>query len=187
MADVTWRIGAFASQYPQEAKILGRGYALEDEAAEQLFETAGQVPQGSIQDALCGGTVYSPSGSPEGCCGSTPCAMDGTDTACARGTCCCADDDEAFEAIYPEIGVAMAEGRALAAAVRDILTDPDIEDVAAPIAAARELAAAGQLAILYAPAVPAKKLPDGTDAPARCPICGACTCPTCGCTCCCVG
>jgi hypothetical protein len=133
-----------------EARELGYCAQTESRALEALYATAGQR------------TVLS--------------------MPCCDGPCCCPKppDEDAFVGAYPDVAKSMVEARAFGAAVRDILADPDLEDVAGAIDIATALRDAGQLAALYAPAVPTKKLPDGSDAPARCPICGAVACEECG-------
>lgn len=184
--DMQWRVGAFAEQFPDEARTLGRVYAMECAANSMLYDAAGQVRPGAIQDACCGGMMVASSGSAMGCCADSPCD-DEADSSCSRGTCDCdeAKGGDGFEAIYPEADAAIDESRALAAAIRDILADDQVADVPAAMDQARVLYAEGHLSDLYTPSVPAKKLPDGADAPAKCPICGCCACPTCGCSCCC--
>jgi hypothetical protein len=187
MAKPTWRVGAFAERYPQEARDFGRLCKLEAVAGRMLYESAGVVRSGAIGDASYGAPPShcgpcGPGDAPAGCCGS-PCARGG-DSCCDRGSCTsCGPREDDFAAMYPEASAALDEGHALSAAIRDVLTDPDLEDVGGAISTATTMASKGELATLYAPAVPAKKLPTGEDAPARCPVCGATVCPTCGCSC----
>jgi hypothetical protein len=192
MATISWTPGAFAERHPSEARQVGRLHALQLAAACMLFERAGVVPPGAIGESLygCGPswpTPYPYDGPPRGCCGATRCA--GDDTACGRGTCmeCSGLDESSFEATYPDQAAKLCEDNAFAAAVRDILADPDVANAGPALKQAQKLAEAGELAALYAPAPPAKKLPDGSEGPARCQICLATVCPSCGCGCCCTG
>lgn len=181
MPTISWRAGAFAERYPGEARDFGRTCKLERDAARLLYENAGVVGPSAIYSAAYG-PPCSPCDTPRGCCGA-PCARGG-DSCCDRATCSnCGPREDEFAALYPEIAARLDNGHAFSAAVRDILTDPDLEDVGGALAQAATLAAKGQLAALYAPVVPAKKLPSGEAAPARCPCCGATVCPTCGCSC----
>jgi hypothetical protein len=188
MSAPAWRVGAFAERYPNVARDIGRTHKVEAVAARLLYETAGVASSSAVSDAGYGGPYMSagPGESPRGCCGA-PCATANTDSACSRGTCeHCGPAESDFAAIYPEAAQEMDACHAFGAAVRDILADPDVEDVAGAIEQAMSLHAKGALAKLYAPHAPAKKMPDGSNAPARCPICGATVCPSCGCSCCCV-
>jgi hypothetical protein len=153
----TWKIGAFAGF--SEAREIGQGNSTETRAMEALYATAGQ--RAYLLSSCCNG--------PGPCCSCPP-----------------APDEDAFASTFPDVASTIAEDRAFGAAIRDILADPDLDDVAAAVAIATELHDAGELAALYVPAVPTKKLPDESDAPARCPICGTVACPTCGRTCCCL-
>lgn len=190
MPSLLWRPGAFADRHPRSALDIGRHHKVEAAANRLLFDTAGVTSDQAIVDAQYGyaPTPYPCDGPPRGCCGSPPCPSNaqGVDTSCSRGTCTCGTGEDAFSAVYPEAAAALEESHALAAAYRDILTDPDVEDVGSALDQAQALAAKGQLAALYAPATPAKKLPSGADAPARCPICGCTVCMACGCSCSCV-
>jgi hypothetical protein len=184
MATPLWTVGAFAARYPRAAMSVGRALKEQTSARRLLYATAGVTSDSAITDSCYGYGVPQPcDGSPPvGCCGAPPCpgTSQGIDSACARGTCCCAEGEDDFAGVYPEAIAELDNGTALAAALRDILTDPDVEDVGAAVEQARGLAAKGQLAALYAPAVPAKPLPSGEAAPARCPVCGCTACPTCG-------
>lgn len=185
MADLLWSVGAFADRHPDEARRIGEAHAIEAAALGLLFANAGVVRSGAIRDACFPSypdVAYSPGARPPLTCCEGSC-QPGTDSCCARGTCNCDIGEDAFEAIYPAAAQVVDEGHALQAALRDILADPDLEDVQAAIAQAGKLARAGKLAAYYQPAPPAKKLPNGSDGPARCPICGAIACPECGCTC----
>lgn len=190
MATTTvWVIGAFAARYPRAAMNVGRALKEQGAALRLLYATAGVTSDGAISDSAYGyvSTPYPCDGPPRGCCGSPPCPSGpGVDSACSRGTCCCAEGEDDFAAIYPEVVQDLDAATALGAAMRDILTDPSVQDVGAAVEQARKLHAKGQLVALYAPAVPAKPLPSGEPAPARCPICGATACPACGDACCCV-
>lgn len=188
MASLSWRVGAFAERFPVEARELGRYHKLEAVANGMLFESAGAVRAGAIGDAAhgCLSTPYPCDGQPPGCCGALRCSSFG-DSCCDRSTCTrCGPHEEEFAAIHPEAAAQLDAAHAHAAAVRDILTDPDVEDIVAALEEASRLTKAGKLAKAYAPQTPAKKLPSGADAPARCPVCGAAVCPTCGCSCACV-
>lgn len=190
MATLLWQPGAFAERHPDEARRIGDAHALEAAAIGLLFDNAGVVGQYDISRATSPQVIYPEgpypsSGSPsEGrlaCC-EGPCARS-TDSCCNRGSCSCDVDEDAFEAVYPETMAAVDNAHALQAALRDILADPAVEDVAGAVSQAQQLAKKGSLAAAYAPAPPAKKLPSGEDAPARCPICLAVVCPDCGCCC----
>jgi hypothetical protein len=185
MPDLLWQPGAFAGRHPDEARRLGDAHALEAAALGVLFDNAGVAGLYEISREASPEVTY-PRNDPGAdgvltCCDS-PCGRE-SDTSCNRGTCCCDVDDDAFEAVYPDAMTAVDNGHALQAALRDILADPAVEDVGGAIAQAQQLAKRGALAEYYAPASPAKKLPDGSDAPARCPICLAMVCPDCGCAC----
>lgn len=189
MATPLWRVGAFADRYPRAAQNVGRALKEQSSALRMLYSTAGVTSDSAITDSAYGGPypVQPADGRPVGCCGSPPCPGmgQGIDSACARGTCCCAEGEDDFASIYPAAAAELDGAAALGAALRDILTDPDVEDVGAAIQQAMTLHAKGQIAAPYAPAVPAKPLPSGAPAPARCPICGASACPACGDACCC--
>lgn len=178
MAKPTWRIGAFAERSPSPARDIGRTHKLELVANRLLYATAGVAEPRALLDSCYGGSIAGPDGTVRGCCGAAPCPG-AVDSACARGTCVCGLEADGFEDIYPDAVRALANSHAFGAALRDILTDPDVDDVAEAISTALSLYEGGKLAALYAPAVPAKKMPDGSDAPARCPICGAVVCATC--------
>jgi hypothetical protein len=180
-----WRPGAFAERYPSQARDVGRAHKLEAVANRLLFATAGVVDPHRIHNASYGDVCSpcAPGEAPRGCCGS-PCLTQGADSCCARGSCAhCGPGEDDFAAIYPKAVRELDACHAYAAALRDILTDPDVEDVAGAVAQATQLHEKGKLAALYAPQAPAKKLPSGETAPARCPVCGATVCPTCGCSC----
>lgn len=187
-----WKVGAFQRAFPNVARQIGNQHALEGAACEVMFATAGACSEGQIDRETypVTGDVYPPgyctsSTVPvRGCCGAAPCAPG--ENACARGTCSCDEGEDSFAETFPDAKAALDNAHALAAAMRDILADPDVEDVAGAQAVAMRLAKAGTLAALYVPASPAKPLPDGSPAPARCPICGAVVCPSCGCSCSCV-
>lgn len=187
-----WRVGAFADRYPRAAQDVGRALKAQAGALRLLYSTAGATSDSAIVDSAYGYPPSygpcTPSDVPRGCCGTPPCPghAQGVDSACARGTCCCAEGDEDFAAIYPEAAAELDNAAAFAAALRDINADPDVSDVGAAVDQARALFTKGKLAAAYAPAVPAKPLPSGAPAPARCPICGASCCPACGDCCCCV-
>lgn len=182
MPSPSWRVGAFAERYPQEARDIGRACAMEAAANRMLYAGAGVVRQGAIMDAMYGCQPCTPGAAPAGCCGSVMCTGGVTDSCCQRGTCAhCGPGEYDFDAIYTEQAHDLHEHHAYAAAVRDVLTDPDVEDVGSALDEVSKLH--GKLAPFYAPAVPAKKLPDGSDAPARCPICGCTICSACGCSC----
>lgn len=185
MPTPTWRVGAYAERYPGPARDVGRAHKAELVAARMLYEGAGVMNPSAMTDACYGGVqACAPGEMARGCCGS-PCS--GGDSCCDRGTCCnCGPGEDDFSAVYPDAQAALEEGHALSAAIRDILTDPDLEDVGSAIDQAVSMAGKGQLAALYGPQVPAKKMPSGDPAPARCPICGATVCPTCECCCACV-
>jgi hypothetical protein len=169
-----WRIGCFAERNPRAAAEIGRANALAARACRALFDTAGTAPESSF--------LY-PVPAPE-CCGEPGCTEAGT--CCAAGCCAtCRPDEDDFEMIHGEADAQMDEGQAFAAACRDILTDPDLEDTAGAMQTAREMTARGTLGAYYAPRSPAKPMPDGSKAPAMCPVCGMKACPACGCTCCC--
>lgn len=188
MAQPTWQVGAFASRYPRSAQNVGRALKEQAAAMRLLYATAGVTSDSAISDSGYGYIAgpYDPGMPPRGCCGAPPCPSgQAVDSCCSRGTCSCQEGADDFAAMYPEV-IAELDGRAaLAAAVRDILTDPDVEDVGAALESARAMDGKGQLVEAYAPAVPAKPLPSGDPAPARCPICGATQC-ACGCFCACL-
>lgn len=189
MADLLWSVGAFADRHPDEARRIGDAHVMEAAAVGLLFANAGVVRSGAIRDACFPAYTDAPYQSggrppPLTCCEGS--CQPGNDSCCARGTCNCDVGEDAFEAIYPDAAKALDEGHAFQAAVRDILADPDLEDVQGAIAQATKLARTGKLAAYYQPSLPAKKLPDGSEGPARCPICGAISCPECGCCCECV-
>ena len=177
MAAPSWRVGAFSQRYPQAAMEIGRAHAMHARACGMLYDTAGTVPESAF--------VYTPMTGE--CCGGAACedaARVERKTCCSMGTCCgCGPGDDDIEAVYPQMTVIVDEGHALEAAQRDILADPDVEDIPGAISEARDLASKGKLAAYYVPASPAKKLPDGSDAPKVCPVCGCAPCPACGCTC----
>jgi hypothetical protein len=188
MAKPTWRVGAFAERYPGPARDVGRAHKLELVANRMLYASAGVVDPNRLANAAYGDPTCAPCAPGEmarGCCNGPPCAP-GMDTCCARGTCLCGAEADGFEDIYPDAGKQLANAHAFGAALRDLLTDPDEGDVAGAISTATALFESGKLAALYAPQVPAKKMPDGSDAPARCPVCGCTVCPTCGDPCACV-
>jgi hypothetical protein len=173
----SWRVGAFAQRYPRAAMDIGRAHAMHARACGMLYDTAGTALESSFRNEPLTGA----------CCGGADCC-DGAQTVpsscCAAGVCCgCGPGDDDVEAVYPAITVAVDEAHALEAAQRDILTDPDVEDVPAAMSQAVELASQGKLSAFYVPVSPAKKMPDGSDAPACCPICGCNPCPACGCCC----
>lgn len=187
MATVSWRIGAFAERYPSDARDLGRSHAMEAASNRLLYATAGVMRAGAVSDALYGITVpmsSQASDRPPGCCGPTQCQRGQVDSCCDRSTCAgCGPAESDFDAIYEEVAAQLDEAHAFAAAIRDILTDPDVEDTGASISEATALHSDGALAALYGPSAPAKKMPDGSTATARCPICGCAVCPSCGCSC----
>lgn len=183
MAGPSWRVGAFAERFPQEARDFGRLYALEACASDMLYGSAGMARPGSISDASCGVTCGPyPVDMPPGCCAVTACGRSAIDTCCDRGTCCGCGQGSDFDELYPEFDKASDAAHARAAAARDILADQDVADVAAAMAELTGMSD-DELVQLYAPQVPAKPLPSGDPAPARCPICGAAVCPVCQCTC----
>jgi hypothetical protein len=172
MATLLWRVGAFAQRFPDAAQQIGRAHALHARAARALYDTAGTAPESSFTCCFTGE-----------CCGSGDCCGE-QGTCCAAGCCsCCRPDEDDLEVAYPQMDAAIDEAHALEAAQRDILTDPDVEDIPAAMTQAQDLAAKGKLSAYYVPASPAKKMPDGSDAPACCPICGCKPCPACGCCC----
>ena len=180
--DLLWRVGAFAERFPSEARDFGRAHKDEALANARLYATAGGARPGSL--LICDGPLQYVNGMTTGCCQQAPCSTEGLDTCCARGTCTeGGPDEDAFEQAYPDADAELDGAHAFAAALRDILADPNVDDVAGAMAQAMDLDEQEALAALYVPAVPAKKMPDGSDAPARCPICGALVCPTCGSTC----
>ena len=190
MAKLSWTVGAFSRAYPRAAMSVGRALKEQASALRLLYATAGVTSDSAITDSCYGYSPQpcNPGDAPRGCCGSPPCPgpSQGIDSACSRGTCCCAEGSEDFAAIYPEAAADLDNASAFAAALRDINADPDVSDVAEAVEQARTLFAKGQLAKLYTPQVPAKPLPSGEPAPARCPICGAACCSGCGdcCSCC---
>ncbi len=187
MAKPTWRVGAFAERYPGPARDIGRAHKLELVANRMLYASAGVVAESAIHNASYGDlcSPCAPGEAPRGCCSGPPC-LAAMDSCCARGTCLCGAEADGFEDIYGDAVKGLANGHAFAAALRDILTDPDVDDVSGAVSTAISLAESGKVGALYAPQVPAKKLPDGSDAPARCPVCGCAVCPTCGDPCACV-
>lgn len=190
MPQPTWQVGAFAARYPRAAQNIGRALKEQAAAMRLLYATAGVTADSAITDSAYGyisGPPYDPGMPPRGCCGSPPCpAGQGIDSCCSRGTCACQEGDDDFAAMYPEVVAELDGQTAFGAAVRDILTDPDVEDVGAAVDVSRSMADKDQLAAFYIPTVPAKPLPNGEDAPARCPICGATQCAACGCFCTCL-
>jgi hypothetical protein len=185
MATPSWRVGAFADRFPQEARGIGVSHAVEAAANDMLYAAAGVVRPGAIGDAAYGcPSMATPCDGPSpGCCSASACGRTSVDTCCDRGTCSGnIERGSDFEDLYPELDRRLDAQHALAAAIRDINADPDVADVASAIEEAMVLSE-DELLALYAPQVPAKPLPDGSPAPARCPICGAAVCPTCGCTC----
>lgn len=179
MADLLWRVGAFAQRFPMAAAEIGRAHAFHARAARALYDSVGTSPE----------SMFSYPPPPGSCCkmddghSMEACAAE-QGTCCTMGMCCnCRPGGDDLETVYPEIDAACDVSHALEAAQRDILTDPDVENTGAALAQAKTLAESGALAALYVPRSPAKKGPDGEPGPEVCPICGAKRCSACGCCC----
>jgi hypothetical protein len=179
MPDLLWRVGSFAQRFPVAAAEIGRAHAMHARATRALFDSVGTAPESTF--------VHSPSAGY--CCAQEDghtmqeCANE-PGTCCTMGMCCnCKPNADDVEVVFPEVDAKCDVSHALEAALRDILTDPDVEDTASAIEQAKELAESGGLAALYSPKAPAKKGPDGEPGPEVCPICGAKRCSACGCCC----
>lgn len=181
MADLLWRVGAFAERYPRIAAQIGTTYALASRAMAMLHASAGTVPENTIRFPV-GPAVAGPGEAAPMCC--VPGCGQREGTCCSMGCCSrCGPEPDGVEMAYPAQDAAVDNGRAFEAALRDIDADLEVEDVAAAKSQAFELYRAGDLADEYVPRPPARELPDGGTPPAICPICGCTACPMCGCTC----
>ena len=188
MADLLWHVGAFAQRNPETAAQLGRAHALHARAVRAMYDSVGTAPEQTFASppsagdccGMCpsGGMMCSECPKKADCCRSEP------GSCCAMGCCTnCRPDHDDAEMMHPEIDAAVDDGHVFEAAYRDILADPEVDDVAAAVAQAQKFHDAGDLAEMYAPKAPARDAPDGSPAPKVCPVCGAKECAACGCCC----
>lgn len=181
MADLLWRVGAFAERYPRIAAELGRAHALSSRAMAMLHATAGTAAEDAIRyPHPCAPTSCD---APPATCCEPGCGRD-QGSCCAMGCCSrCGPEPDGVEMVYPAQDAAVDNAHAFEAALRDIDADLEVEDVPGAKTQAFELYDSGDLAEHYVPRRPARELPDGGEPPAICPICGCKACPACHCTC----